>query len=303
MSYKFKVGDRVQIKEWDEMKKEFGMSTVLPTKVINCKCHFTLRMKHLCGRTATIASVDNHKVRLKDWSDNSGDMSWNISTDMIKPVRKYSSIFIETDGKTTIASSVINDKVKRGIAKCSPEDTFNFEIGAKLALERLFEPEPKFKVGDKVTVLYNIKYGHNFEVGEVVTIERFNCDKSIVCIGGDDLRQGVTPEDIAIKPLKKIIDSHTKLDYGVIGTKTMMKDINNEPLYVGDTVELFSSKLKSFGNASVVMLKFGGFVMGISCDCDRKTGAIKDWYVVKRKSFRDISVGEKLNHGLMVIEE
>ena len=300
MVYKFKAGDRVQIKEWDEMMKEFG---TMNGRTIACGFGFVERMKPLCGRIATIAGILNDSVKLKDWSDDSGNVCWNFSADMIKPVSNTSRILIETDGKTVTASRYINGKKEVAIAKCSPEDTLNFEIGAKLALKRLFEPEPKFKVGDKVTVIGNTKYCHGFAIDEVVTIECFNCDKSVVCIGGDGLHQTLTPEDIAIEPLKKIIDSHTKLDYGVIGTKTMMKDINKEPLYVGDTVELFSSKLKRFGNASVVMLKFGGFVMGISCDCDRKTGAIKDWYVVKRKSFRDISVGEKLNHGLMVIEE
>ena len=49
---------------------------------------------------------------------------------------------------------------KMGVAKCSPEDKFDFSIGAKLAFERLIGEsetkeiidEPKFKVGDIVEV-------------------------------------------------------------------------------------------------------------------------------------------------------
>ncbi len=39
---------------------------------------------------------------------------------------------------------------EKAIAKCSPEDEFDFEVGAKLAFDRLLSKKPKFKVGDKV---------------------------------------------------------------------------------------------------------------------------------------------------------
>lgn len=49
-------------------------------------------------------------------------------------------IHITTDGKTTYAVMRENGKViKRSEAKCSPEDEFDFEVGAKLAFDRLFE--------------------------------------------------------------------------------------------------------------------------------------------------------------------
>ena len=45
----FKVGDRVRIKTWEQMKKEFGENF---DGEINCRPCFTEYMKHLCGRTA-----------------------------------------------------------------------------------------------------------------------------------------------------------------------------------------------------------------------------------------------------------
>ena len=49
-------------------------------------------------------------------------------------------IVVTRNGKKTIAEYYINDKLmKKGLAKCCPEDEFDFETGAKLAVFRMFE--------------------------------------------------------------------------------------------------------------------------------------------------------------------
>jgi hypothetical protein len=54
------------------------------------------------------------------------------------PYKKLHKILITTDGKTTLARLYEDNKVvKRAEAKCSPDDEFDFLIGAKLAFERL----------------------------------------------------------------------------------------------------------------------------------------------------------------------
>lgn len=78
MKNKFKVGDRVRIRQWDDMVKEFGLTDrgYIPfTKT--CATTFTDTMKYLCGRTATITSInyDTEEVAL-DFDDNSGDTNW-----------------------------------------------------------------------------------------------------------------------------------------------------------------------------------------------------------------------------------
>ena len=65
------------------------------------------------------------------------------------------TIVIASDGKTTTAWLKQGKTVlKTAVAKCSPEDEFNLEIGAKLALNRLFGVEcvkqDHYKVGDKI---------------------------------------------------------------------------------------------------------------------------------------------------------
>lgn len=78
MKNKFKVGDRVRIRQWDDMVKEFGLTVdgYIPfTKT--CDITFTNYMKHLCGRTATITSINykTEEVNL-DFDDKSGDTGW-----------------------------------------------------------------------------------------------------------------------------------------------------------------------------------------------------------------------------------
>lgn len=62
-------------------------------------------------------------------------------------------IVITHDGKTTTATLYRDDGSKEvATAKCSPEDTFDFNIGAKLAMERLMkkiEPVDEWRVVDR----------------------------------------------------------------------------------------------------------------------------------------------------------
>ena len=71
----------------------------------------------------------------------------------ILPVEKFMGgeqemITIYSDGKTVRA---VGKDGSTGVAKCSPEDEFNLSVGAKLAIDRMFEIE----VGDKVEVKDN----------------------------------------------------------------------------------------------------------------------------------------------------
>lgn len=73
-------------------------------------------------------------------------------------------IHITTDGKTTYAVLKQDGKVlSRSEAKCHPDDNFDFETGAKIALDRLEikkevdEPKNPFKPGDIVECIFDFK--------------------------------------------------------------------------------------------------------------------------------------------------
>lgn len=81
----FKVGDRVQIREWDDMKREFGAAR-FSSSSIGCKFTFVSEMRYLCGKEFIIRTIDSSgHIYLYDHPG-----SWNISKDMIKLASKES---------------------------------------------------------------------------------------------------------------------------------------------------------------------------------------------------------------------
>ncbi|MCK9576002.1 MAG: hypothetical protein M0R51_08660 [Clostridia bacterium] len=81
---KFKVGDRVQFKTWEEMEKELGLNE---DGFINSSIYFTEKMEYLCGTYATIEKIyDDREIKLRDFKEK-GYTNWAYSTDMVKKVK------------------------------------------------------------------------------------------------------------------------------------------------------------------------------------------------------------------------
>ena len=81
---KFKVGELVRIRQWDDMAKEFGTDGF---GSVACRYFFTKRMKPLCGKYAEITKIrDDGKVELRFFNCDDSVEIWNYSTDMIEKV-------------------------------------------------------------------------------------------------------------------------------------------------------------------------------------------------------------------------
>lgn len=81
---KFKVGELVRIRQWDDMVKEFGTTA---SGSVNCNLCFAEGMKPLCGKYAEIVKLNGSVVELKFFNCGGGlDTSWGYSTDMIEKV-------------------------------------------------------------------------------------------------------------------------------------------------------------------------------------------------------------------------
>ena len=81
---KFKVGELVRIRQWDDMEKEFGL-TMLGS--IRCRCCFADGMKPLCGKYAEIKDLRvDGIVFLRFFNCDDSVENWNYSTDMIEKV-------------------------------------------------------------------------------------------------------------------------------------------------------------------------------------------------------------------------
>lgn len=84
MKYDFHVGQRVRIREWDDMIHEYGGDVFgirMPTFFT-----FVSEMIHLCGAEATISYIDGDRVELEDF-DVSGETCWEYNVYMIEPAK------------------------------------------------------------------------------------------------------------------------------------------------------------------------------------------------------------------------
>lgn len=89
----FYVGQRVRIREWDDMLEEFGECRA---GGIKCRHVFTEEMRYLCGKECTIKSMacarderDSGTVTLKE------NGAFYFSTDMIEPADILRSFDLE----------------------------------------------------------------------------------------------------------------------------------------------------------------------------------------------------------------
>lgn len=144
---KFKVGDKVRVTNVSSALKNSYVGSEVIIKSVNPNGNLSplgthYGVEHSCFVFAEkeLAPVDNHKI------------------------------VITTDGKETLAMLYEGDKViKSAVAKCSPEDDFCFETGAKLAFDRLMgEDKPKYYNGKVVCV--ETPYPNAFTVGKIYTV-------------------------------------------------------------------------------------------------------------------------------------
>ena len=135
----FKIGDKVRIRDDLIVGETYYMNDH------SAQDSFEEEMKEYANKVNTIKGIRGGKYLLEDGS------TWYWTDEMLLPVEK---IIIEADGNTVTATLYrSNHTSEKAVAKCSPEDTFDFLTGAKIALERLGKKEINvcgFKVGDRI---------------------------------------------------------------------------------------------------------------------------------------------------------
>jgi hypothetical protein len=134
----FKVGDRVKL-----INSEYGISRL--------------------GKTGIIKKVDSRCFLKVEFDDKTECYILSRCLEKIE-TPQHPHITITTDGKSTAAKLYENDKItKTAESKCNLDDKFDFEVGAKIAFERLVEPKPReFKVGDIIEIIDNSKVYINY---------------------------------------------------------------------------------------------------------------------------------------------
>ena len=101
----FKVGDRVVVRDWDDMANEYGLSKWGDVKKDS---QFTSGMKHLCGHTATVTAVEkglSFKIIKLDFDDEYGTIGYTFNPWMFNPID------IPAQSKTPEAEFKVGDYV------------------------------------------------------------------------------------------------------------------------------------------------------------------------------------------------
>lgn len=74
-----KLGDKVKIRQWSDMEKEFGLDE---GGDIDCRCFFAIEMKKYCGRIGKVVCV--HSGGFYDLSFDGKTHGWYFSDDMFE---------------------------------------------------------------------------------------------------------------------------------------------------------------------------------------------------------------------------
>lgn len=134
---KFKVGDKVRLKK--------------SSKVEYCMCGFEL-FNSMHGDLQKPCKITN----IEKCHAPSGFMAqvagWYVPFEWLEHI-KPEKIIIYCNGAEVVAKNTATGKT--GVARCNPADEFDFNTSAKLAFERLINPEPekpKYYTGKVVCV-------------------------------------------------------------------------------------------------------------------------------------------------------
>lgn len=157
---KYKVGDKVRIvSKWGK----------------DCCQNKKGEMDKWLGKVMTVKSAGETSYRMVEDAEDNVGYGWCWTENCIAGLACENKIVITSNGAETLARLYDGNKViKTATAKCSPDDNFSFETGAKIAFERLIdyaEKEPKYFNGKVVCVN---KYA-GFTVGKIYKFVNGQC--------------------------------------------------------------------------------------------------------------------------------
>lgn len=214
---KYKIGDRVIIEE------------------TNIEYAAPLRGKNIVG---TIVSIDENRTHPYFIKSDYNKYGLYCKVKCLASELYNEKIVITHDGKTTTATMYCYDGTKKvATARCAPEDTFDFNFGAKLTMERLMEKvapveKDKYAVGDRIFAEDNINCHPGGAWGTVVEVldkrihaedyaVKFDDGKSVLC-------SHVVPVPTTPEPPKyyngKVVCIKTGYNWWTVGKVYEVKD-------------------------------------------------------------------------------
>lgn len=161
---KFKVGDKVKIKEWDNPLKIFGIDDNDPVNVFAR----TANIGYEDGGAVFAVTKRNPLLRRYTVKKCDGEETWTVSEKLLEPIGN--KIIITTDGEETIAKLCGGDVVVRmEKVSVSPAEEFDFRPQARRAFDKLTCEKAEYVYSAKYKIVNNLFTNHNIELGKIVT--------------------------------------------------------------------------------------------------------------------------------------
>lgn len=132
---KYKVGDKVRVRQWDDMAKEFGFSGCTKSNIDILGCLFTNSMKKFCGSVVTISNIasDNSRYLIKEdcqswyWTDDMFEnMYYSCADKITKDLQEaYDKVFESILPKYPKHNDMLDifTKIPKGEIKITAEET------------------------------------------------------------------------------------------------------------------------------------------------------------------------------------
>ena len=175
----YREGDKVKVRQWNDMEREYGLDMC---GTIQVPCSFMPAMREFCGRIVTISRVvseDTYRIKEDDYGWVFSNAMFEVPkiSKIAKALKSHKPIVIYQEDRKVIAQDIQTGKT--GVARCHPDDKFDFYYGVGLAIERLtgYKPEsepeptitrePEYYSGKVICV----KSRGSFTVGKVYIIK------------------------------------------------------------------------------------------------------------------------------------
>lgn len=198
---KYKVGDKVRIVS--ERPKDFAYADNIGKYLGKTFIVSMVKWHPLFGNLYSLegAIIERGACAGPSWVFKE---SW--ISGLAEPEREPCTVELRFDGMITTATLKRGRRdVKTAEARCNPKDTYSRAEGARVAVERLFEKkrkedkpkESKPKMWDKfVVTVNNGKYGHCFNIGEIVTLIKVLRNGNLKFVNEAGIVQVLTPSEV-----------------------------------------------------------------------------------------------------------
>lgn len=153
---KFKVGERYKVTGYIREKGNI----IEIVKIVECRIHYK-----------TIEGVNNGSNVFEIGS---------LFARCLKPVKSKKDKYIVIYRKDNTMVAIDKVTGEKAVAKCSPDDTFDYKVGAKLAFKRLMGEEEETGGNFKVLCVEDVRYGCCtivFKTGKVYEYVNGHCKR------------------------------------------------------------------------------------------------------------------------------